>query len=183
MGIKYAKKLWFVLVSAVLTTPLLAQAEGSYVKLSAGQSEYKVGSASENKTASSIAYGFSVDKNFGVEVGYVNFGKVDIADAVTAVSIKNQSFYLAGVGTLALTDAFSVYGKLGATSNRFEGSIASPTVTGSVRETKTRPLLGVGLAYNFNKDFAATLEYQHFGKALNENFKLSTLTVGIKYGF
>ena len=177
------KNLWFILLSAALAIPVAANAEGSYVKLAAGQSEYKIGSASENKTATSIAYGFSVDKNFGVEVGYVNFGKMDGATQDTYVSIKNQSFYLAGVGTLALTDAFSIYGKLGATSNRFEAGIDSPSLSGTVRETKTRPLLGVGLAYNFTKDIAATLEYQQFGKALLENVKLSTLTLGVKYGF
>ena len=148
-----------------------------------GQSEYKVDSASENKTATSIAYGFSVSKNFGVEVGYVNFGKIESSTEDTYVSIKNQSVYLAAVGTLALTNAFSIYGKLGATSNRFEAGVDSPGLIGSVRETKTKPLLGVGLAYNFTKDIAGTLEYQQYRKALLENFELSTLTAGLKYNF
>ncbi len=148
-----------------------------------GQSEYKVDSASENKTATSIDYGFSLNKNFGVEVGYVNFGKIESSTEDTYVSMENQSVYLAAVGTLALTDAFSIYGKLGATSNRFEAGVDSPGLIGSVRETKTRPLLGVGLAYNFTKDIAGTLEYQQYGKALLENFELSTLTAGLKYNF
>ena len=177
------KKLGFILLSAALVMPLAAHAEGSYVKLGVGQSEYKVDSASENKTATSIAYGFSVNKNFGVEVGYVNFGKIESSTEDTYVSMKNQSVYLAAVGTLALTDAFSIYGKLGATSNRFEAGVDSLGLSGSVRETKTRPLLGVGLAYNFTKDIAATLEYQQYGKALLENFELSTLTAGLKYNF
>jgi OOP family OmpA-OmpF porin len=177
------KKLGFMLLCAALVVPLAAHAEGSYVKLGVGQSEYKVESESENKTATSIAYGFSVNKNFGVEVGYVNFGKIESSDVDSYVSIKNQSFYLAGVGTLALTDAFSVYAKLGATSNRFAVAVDSPDLSGAGRETKTRPLLGVGLAYNFTKDIAGTLEYQQYGKALAENFELSTLTAGLKYSF
>jgi OOP family OmpA-OmpF porin len=177
------KKLGFMVLGVALVMPLAAHAEGSYVKLGVGQSEYKVESESENKTATSIAYGFSVNKNFGVEVGYVNFGKIEASAQDIYVSAKNQSFYLAGVGTLALTDAFSIYGKLGATSNRFEVGLDMPGLSGTARETKTRPLLGVGLAYNFTKDIAGTLEYQQYGKALAESFSLSTLTAGVKYNF
>ena len=177
------KNLGFMLLCAALVMPLAAHAEGSYVKLGVGQSEYKFESESEKKTATSIAYGFSVNQNFGVEVGYVNFGKIEASAQDIYASAKNQSFYLAGVGTLALTDYFSIYGKLGATSNRFEVGVDMPGFSGTSRETKTRPLLGVGLAYNFTKDIAATLEYQQYGKAFLENFELSTLTAGLKYNF
>ena len=69
------KQILAALLGAALAMPLAAQAEGSYVKLGVGQSEYKNGIGNENETAASLAYGFSFDKNFGVEVGYINFGK------------------------------------------------------------------------------------------------------------
>ena len=62
------KKLVAVFMGAVLVAPIVAQAEGSYVKLGVGQSEYKNSRASENETAASLAYGFSIDKNFAVEL-------------------------------------------------------------------------------------------------------------------
>ena len=103
------KKLVAVFMGAVLIMPVVAQAEGSYVKFGVGQSEYKNGIGSENETATSLAYGFSFDKNFGVEVGYINFGKYKEGDESFSNTIQRQAFYIAGVGSLPVTDTFSVF--------------------------------------------------------------------------
>ena len=93
-------------------------------------------------------------------------------------SVQTQSFYVAGVGNLPLTDAFSAFGKVGVSVNHFT---TKTTGLGGNTETKARALLGLGLAYNFTKEIAGTLEYQYFGKV--EQVKISALTVGVKYGF
>lgn len=175
------KSFFAALLGAALVMPLAAHAEGSYFKASVGRSEYKAGDFNEGKTAASLAYGFSVDKNFDVELGYVNFGKLKFADPDGPGSFHAQSIYLAGVGNLPLTDAFSVFGKLGVAVNHFKDVSTDLSGSSSSQETKARGLLGVGLAYNFTKEFTGTLEYQHFGKV--DNLKMSAVTVGIKYGF
>ena len=43
-------------------------------------------------------------------------------------------------------------------------------------------MIGVGAAYHFNKQLAATVEYQYFGKVVDE-LKVSGWTLGLKYGF
>ena len=58
---------------------------------------------------------------------------------------------------------------------------AKETGFDNTKETKTRALLGLGLAYNFAKEIAGTLEYQYFGTV--DQVKISALTVGVKYGF
>jgi OOP family OmpA-OmpF porin len=170
------KKLGFMVLGAALVMPLAAHAEGSYVKAGVGSSEYKYDGSSENKTAVNLAYGLSLDKNFGVELGYANLGKLKTADG--DYSVKTQSFYLAGVGNLPLTDAFSAFGKVGVAINHFT---AQETGFADTTETKIRALLGLGLAYNFTKEIAGTLEYQYFGTV--DQVKISALTVGVKYGF
>ena len=138
--------------------------------------EYKFEGSSENKTAVNIAYGFSVNKNFDVEFGYANLGKLKTLDG--DYSVQTQSVYIAGVGNLPLTDAFSAFGKVGVAVNHFS---AKETGFADTTETKARALLGLGLAYNFTKDIAGTLEYQYFGTV--DQVKISALTLGVKYGF
>jgi OmpA-OmpF porin, OOP family len=168
------RKFFVALLGAALVMPLAAHAEGSYFKAGVGPSEYKSEGVTDNKTALSVAYGFSVDKNFDVELGYVHLGKVKDDTS----SVESQSIYIAGVGNLPLTDAFSAFGKVGVAVNHFN---AKATGFAETTDTKARALLGLGLAYNFTKDVAGTLEYQYFGKV--DEIKISAMTVGIKYGF
>ena len=138
--------------------------------------EYKFEELSENKTAVNIAYGFSLNKNFDVELGYANLGKLKTIDG--DYSVQTQSIYVAGVGNLPLTDAFSAFGKVGVAVNHFS---AKETGFADTTETKARGLLGLGLAYNFTKEVAGTLEYQYFGTV--DQVRISALTLGVKYGF
>jgi OOP family OmpA-OmpF porin len=177
------KKFFAALCGAVLAVPLASHAEGSYVKLGVGSSEYKNHVGSENKTAVDLAYGFSIDKNFGVEIGYINFGKYKEGDASYSNSIQRQAFYIAGVGSLPITDAFSVFAKLGIAANKYEKKFVSAGINESENVTKTTSMVGLGLAYNFTKEFAGTLEYQYFGKVGDDGIKASAITAGVKYGF
>lgn len=177
------KKLLAALLGAALVLPVAAHAEGSYLKVDAGQSKYKNDLGKENETAASIAYGFSVDKNFGVELGYINFGKIkDVGEGFSG-STQRQALYLAGVGSLPLTDDFSVFAKLGVAANRYEDKFVSDLSSQSEKVTKTKSMIGLGLAYNFTKEIAGTLEYQYFGKIGSDHIKVSAVTLGIRYGF
>ncbi len=177
------KKLLTALLGAVIVLPVAAHAEGSYFKVGVGESEYDFDTFKENKTAVSLAYGFAVDKNFGVELGYLNFGKQRWVFEDFSASIQNQSVYLAGVGSVPLTDAFSIYGKLGVSLNHTKAAYSIPGESGSGSDTQTRPLVGFGLSYNFTKDIAGTLEYHYVGKIDGTDVKMSMATAGIKYGF
>lgn len=177
------KKLLTALLGAVLVLPMAAQAEGSYLKVGIGQSEYKADGDSENKTAASLAYGFALDKNFGVELGYMNFGKIRSVTDDYSYSLQNQSVYLAGVGSLQITDDFSLYGKLGVSLNHTKTAESSPDASESRSESTTKPLIGLGLSYNFTKEIAGTLEYTYVGKIPDTEVKMSLLTLGVKYGF
>lgn len=175
------KKLLAVLLGAVLVMPGAVHAEGNYFKVDIGQSRYKDGFESGNETAASLAYGVAIDKNMGVELGYINFGKLKgFVDDPTR-TYQQQAIYLAGVGSYPLTEALSAVGKLGVAVNRQEWRSADPSLIDTPNDTKTRAMVGLGLAYQFTKEVAGTLEYQYFGKA-NE-IKVSALTAGIKYGF
>ena len=178
------QKLFFAaLLGAALAIPFAAQAEGSYVKFGLGQSEYKNGFGSENETAASLAYGYSFDKNFGVEIGYINFGTYKENNAIYSETLKRQALYVAGVGSLPITDAFSLFAKLGVASNKYENEFVSGGSSQSEHITKTKSMYGLGLSYNFTKEIAGTLEYQDFGKVGADKIKASAITAGIRYDF
>lgn len=169
------------LMAATLVVPAAAQAEGSYFKFSAGRSEYKDDEGKGRDNALSLAYGFAVDKNFDVELGYINFGKIKAADSDSASSLQRQAFYLAGVGSVPVTDAFSVSAKLGLAFNRYEEKAFDEFSSYEEKVTKVKPMVGLGTSYQFTKEVAGVLEYQYFGKV--SDVKASALTVGVKYGF
>jgi OmpA-OmpF porin, OOP family len=163
------KSLLAVLLGCVLAAPLFAQAEGSYVSVSVGNSKADHPNFDKSATGVGIAYGQSVTDMVGYEVGYVNFGNVK----VDGFKLSAQSFYLAGVGTYPLNEAFSVYGKLGATVNRYDDD--------GDKHTKLRPMIGAGVGYKFTKEWSAGVEYVYFGEYLD--LKMSMLSANLRYHF
>ncbi len=175
------KQLFAALIAVAFLSPVAAQADGSYVKFSGGRSEYKGDEGKERNNALSLAYGFAVDKNFDVELGYINFGKIKGAEPGYSYSLQRQAFYLAGVGSVPVTDAFSVSAKLGLAVNRYEEKAFTEFGNQEEKVTKVKPMVGLGASYQFTKEVAGVLEYQYFGKV--SDVKTSALTVGVKYGF
>jgi opacity protein-like surface antigen len=92
---------------------------------------------------------------------------------VDGFKLSSQSFYLAGVGTYPLNEAFSVYGKLGATVNRYDDD--------GDKHTKLRPMIGAGVGYKFTKEWSAGVEYVYFGEY--SDLKLSMLSANLRYHF
>ena len=157
------------LLGCVLAAPLFAHAEDSYVSVSVGNSKYDHPNLDKSATGVGIAYGQSVTDMVGYEVGYVHFGNVKSS----GFKFDTQSFYLAGVGTYPLSEAVSVYGKLGATVNRYDDD--------GDKHTKLRPMIGAGLGYKFTKEWSAGVEYVYFGEYLD--LKMSMWSANLRYHF
>ena len=187
------KSLSAALLAAALCSPWVAHAQESYVKFGVGQGHYSARGADADQTGASLAFGQTLTENLGYEIGYTNFGNwsgsMTAGTQTTSVSIRSQAVYAAVVGNLPLNESFSLFGKLGASVNYTKGKVsltdtAAPenNFRDSGSDTKVQPTIGVGAAYHFNKQLAATVEYQHFGK-VEGDLKLSAWTIGVKYGF
>lgn len=185
------KNMLAALVAVGLLSSAVAHAEDSYFSVGAGRSEYKLDGESENKTAISLAFGQSLGENFGYEIGYLNFGEVSEQGEDSGISYtlkyRGQSVYAAAVGTLPVSESFSLFGKLGVSANYVKASATASdgitTETGSSSDTKLGPMLGLGLAYNFTKQIAATVEYRYFHEMIDGDLKASALTAGLRYHF
>ncbi|MFZ4875485.1 outer membrane protein [Janthinobacterium sp. Mn2066] len=183
------KQLFAVVVGAALAFPLFAQAEGAYVGGNIGRSELKAGGdgwGKENKTSFKAYAGYDFTANFGVEGGYVNFGKIKQNDGTEAFSAETSALYAAATGTLPLNEQFSLLAKVGITRNHTKLKLSDTNFNFSESQNKTSALIGVGAAYNINKNLSAVAEYEHFGKTVDNNgvnIKASQFSVGLRYKF
>ena len=187
------KSLMAGLLGALLVVPFAAQAEGSYVGVGVGQSEYRgiptYGKLTE--TGVSLSYGVQMDKNFDIEGGYINFGKakgaVTVAGDANKLSLESQAVYLAAIGKLSVAEGLTAYGKLGAavayTKANTTDTIAGVTTALSDSKTKLTPVIGVGLSYQFTKEISGLVDYTYFDKISDGSLKMSMWSLGLRYHF
>ncbi|CAN7198541.1 porin family protein [Pseudoduganella sp. LjRoot289] len=129
--------------------------------------------------------GYALTDYLALEGGYSQGAKARFDKAALGMAsdptFKLNSFYLAARATHSFNDSWSVFGKLGVARNRY--TVAN---TGnSDRVSSTKPLLGVGIAYNVTKDVALTLEAERLGRTREDGINVShnTLQLGVKAGF
>ena len=183
-----------VVLIAMIATPSFAQL---YSGASAGRVDHKQSRSNWTPAGGSAAFedtdagfklfgGYKFTENFGVEGGYDYLGQYT-ATPVSGASIgkaviKTNSWNLFGVGTLPLPKDFSVFAKLGVSSNYSKmnfssnGGLFNANDAGTNR--KTSFAFGVGAGYNVMKNLTVRVEYEDFGKAgeSNNNFTLATKT-------
>lgn len=157
------KNLLTMLLGATLLLPAVGHADDPYVKLGVGWTNYGYdGSPSGDETGFSLAYGAMYDKMWGLEVGYVDFGRDRSMD------FKAEALYLAGTGQWPLNPQASLYGKLGIAAKRY-------STTGN-SDTFTTAMGGVGAAWRFTREWGASLEYAYYGKSAGKSIGQTTLS-------
>lgn len=189
-----------VLAAAALTMAAGAQAQSnansmmgsmytpgsSYIGLNAGRSNFKLGNgagafASDNKdNAYSIYAGSYFNPNFGLELGYVDFGKISRGGGNTRAEGVNLSL----VGKLPVSQAFSLTGRVGGTYSRSSVSSAFGSGVASGKESGFGVSYGLGAEYAFNNNWAAVVQYdEHDVKFVSSKENVNTVSVGLKYRF
>ena len=181
---------------AALTTAVGAQAQANYalyspgagyVGLNVGSSNYSLGNgfgpfASDDKdTVYNVYTGTFFNPNFGLELGYTNFGKINRAGGNT----KAEGINLSLVGRAPITPSFALFGKLGTTYGRTDVSAAQNSLVASGKETGFGVSYGVGAEYSFTPQLSAVLQYDEhklkFAGAGRD--RVDATTVGLRYRF
>lgn len=185
-----------IITAALLSAsiPFLAHAEGTYLGANIGSAKIKSSvdgfSSSDHNTGGKIYGGAQLTAPFGVELGYVNFGRSDknfnAGVNTGSVSVKPSAVYAAATATAPINDRFSVFGKLGVTENRAKINATLNGVANNRTRNHTDALIGVGATYAVSKEVSAVAEYENFGKLAkddNANIKGDLLSVGLRYQF
>jgi OmpA-OmpF porin, OOP family len=133
----------------------------SYLGLNLGRSRYNLpcGSASllcdDSNRSVQLYTGTMVGDFWGVELGYLNMGRIARAGGETSATGLNLRL----VGKAPLGRSFGVFGKVGTTYGRAESSTLSSSVIAAGAERGFGPSYGAGLSYDFNPRVSATLEW------------------------
>lgn len=158
-----------------------------YFGLNIGRSDFSLpsgagGFSSESKDTSYNLYGGSYfNNNFGVELGYTDFGKVNRGGGQTEAEGINLSL----VGRLPLSNSFNLLGKLGTTygRTRVSASPASGLATGT--ESDWGVSYGIGAEWAFTPALSAVLAWdEHNLKFVGSGKdRVSTASLGLRYRF
>ncbi|WP_158228917.1 porin family protein [Chitinimonas sp. BJB300] len=174
------KQLSLLVVAGVLTAPVFA--EDFYAGAEVGRTNVKgSGNTKDLKghaTNVGVFAGYQFHPNAAVEVGYRDLGTVKDSDVAGAkASVKGRALHTSLVGIVPVSDEFSLYGRVGVA--RLSAKMTPKPA--DWKETKTKPMFGIGARYAVSKEFGLRTEYTQFGKV--EGVKVSTLTFGGDYRF
>ena len=180
-------KLIIAMGAALGLVSTLAHADGGYAGLSVGSAEQKksvefsstnIDRTKDTTTAFKLLVGYQYNPTFGVEAGWVHHGSSDVKLSGLVATLKPESFYAAGTATLPLGNQFALFGKLGLANHR--------TKFGGSTRTNTGAFAGAGLSYAFTPTVAGVVEYEDFGKVVDEPMitaKSRVVSAGVRVAF
>lgn len=196
------------------STPVLAQGTGWYGGGSVGRTRATIddpritsGLAGQRLATESIEDrdddggfkvfgGYQFTPNFGVEGGYFDLGEFGYtARTIPAGSlsgdIRVKGLNLDLVGTLPLTQRFSLLGRVGVISARTEGNFSAtgaarvPYASASTSERSTGYKFGAGVMYDFTERLAMRVEAERYRikDSVGNRGDIDMVSVGLLYRF
>ncbi len=208
-----------VLVGFTFFAPAaLAVEAGWYVGHSAGQSKVDIDNAQfdslavgssttsdEKDIGLKVFGGYQFTKNLAIEAAYIDFGKFTARQTVSTgtvdVKFEPKGWNIAGVGTLPISENFSLLGKLGAFSWSLDYKCTAVSGTLSCLAPSNRSAygtdlsFGVGLSYAITKQWNLRMEYERFKDVGDQNATrgidngktgqsdIDLLSIGVEYKF
>ena len=148
----------------------------------------------DRSTGYKIFGGYQLNKNFAVEGGYFNLGNFGYtATTVPAGTldgrIKLQGLNLDLVGTLPLSEKFSVFGRAGLNyaqaRDSFRGTGAVQVMNPNPRKNDTNYKVGLGLQYALSESLAVRAEAERYrvNDAIGNRGHVDLVSVGLIYRF
>lgn len=198
---------------AALASPLaMAQDTGWYGGASVGQSRATIDDArirsglqsggftsstlvdDDRSTGYKIFGGYQLNQNFAVEGGYFDLGKFGYTATTVPAGTLNGSMKVRGlnldlVGTLPVTEKFSVFGRVGVnyaqTRDSFSGTGAVNVTNPNPRKNDTNYKAGLGLQYAFTDSLAMRVEAERYriNDAVGNKGDVDLYSVGLVYRF
>jgi len=184
-----------ILPAAVLaiSTPAAAQQSdaGWYIGGSYGMTSFDIDttgitspSLDDSDSGFKIFGGFQFTKNWGMEFGYVDFGKAGISGSIIGIpftgNIGVTAFTFAGTGTLPLGENFALLGKVGLANWDAKVSVSALGAGGASSDSGTDMFYGFGLRYSLNKNLGVQVEYEQFD---TDTDSANMTSVGLRYKF
>jgi len=179
-------------IGAFVAAPAAFAADAQYyVGASVGQAKAKgfctyataIGatiSCDDKDTGYKFFGGYQFDKNWALEATYMDMGEAVGTAGGGSVKLTTTGWGLAAVGSMPVSDAFSVFGKLG--FMRGEAKV-NKTGTAEAKATGTTANFGFGAVYNFTKTVGLRAEWERASKLDITDAGPPVVTQGINTDF
>ncbi len=198
------KKTLAVALLAAVTAPSLAADFGFYAGVNLGQSRSgnpypAVSQTKSSDTALGVLVGYQFNANWGVEGFYTDAGKFEGTYSSGGVATDGRMFGktrilgIAAVGTLPVSDALSLYAKLGYAQAKSGVSWVDPTGSGTLDGTRNAASFGLGGAWKVTPTAAVRLGWDRYGAAAKDtndgvnffsmNYNVNVYSLGATFKF
>lgn len=207
-----AGKLSLVALAIMASGVALADDSGWYVGANAGQSTAKIDDAkiisglvgsgvtsvtvsdTDRDTGYKLFGGYQFNRNFAVEGGAFYLGNFGFKATTVPAGTLTGNINLRGVnldlvGTLPITENFSVFGRVGANYTQardsFSGTGAVSVLNPSPSEYDTNPKIGLGIQYAFTDSLAMRAEVERYrvNDAVGSKGDIDLVSLGLVYRF
>lgn len=159
---------------------------GFFVSGSYGGYKAHGGEFDDEQDLYGVSAGYQFNRFFALEADYVDFGKFGEDDVRS--DLKGLS--LSAKGRLPLTEAFGIYGKVGAFASDMEVSAFDEEET----YDQVSPFVGAGVDFMVTPSLTAFAEYNRYnvddvdeddfnGQVTNDGPEFDTARVGLQYMF
>jgi OmpA-OmpF porin, OOP family len=168
-------------------TSLVPAASRSYLGLNLGRSNYNIPCGNltllcdDSDRSVRLYAGTMVGDFWGVELGYINMGRVARAGGDT----RAQGLNLSMVGKAPVARSFGVFGKVGTTWGRTESSALAGSGIASGSERGFGLSYGAGVSYDFTPRLSAILEWEShdFRFAGSGRDPVRSTSLGLQYRY
>ena len=151
-------------------------------------------SSTENRsTGGKLFGGYQLNPNFAIEGGFFDLGRFNYSGTTTggnySGTTRARGLNLDLVGTLPLTDRFSVLGRVGAayaqTRDNFSSTSFVPPSTANNNRNETGVKFGVGLQYALTDALSlrAELERYRISDPIRNRSNVDMASIGLVYRF
>lgn len=159
----------------------------SYIDLGVGRSEFSLNNglggfnSDKRDNAYSVRAGSYFNNVLGVEVGFIDFGKINRGGGMTEANGVNFSV----IGKFPLSEQFNVLGKLGTTYTRTEVSALPLSALTGGKEDGFELSYGLGVEFNFTPQWSAVMQYEeHKMKFIGgESDRVGLTSLSARYRF
>lgn len=158
-------------------------------------------SKDEKDTGYKIQAGYQFTPNWGVEFGYVDLGKISAVNNVTAPAVgflrgdgKADGWNAVAVGTLPLSNGFSLLGKLGTIYSTASvtvstgGAVVLPAGTQTnFKKSEWNWAYGLGVQYDISKTTSVRGEWDRYDRIrpsdASNKYNFNLYSVGLNFKF
>lgn len=158
-------------------------------------------SIDQTDTAKRVFGGYRVNENFAVEGEYADFGKSTLSFSAkkgtkyanASGDFKTKGLGVSVVGSMPIGNTFSVFAKAGAfrwsvkSDFSYADNITPEAGSDSTTANGVKPMVGVGVQFDFDKTFAVRVEHERFKDVGKEDdtgrtdIRLTTANLVVKF--